>query len=254
VHTLGATVTLSFPTAAASATLEVQLPNGEPATVDEPERIDTDLVTHYDPPVPGRYTYRCIDSDGRAWQDVFNVRPGRSLALCSLAGAKKHLNMDDQQHVDDEELRGQIEAATTVIERHRLEIVAARQLTARVAGGRLLPRRPVIRAVSAARVDGGAPVDVTGWEVDAETDMLTVPRTAGAALTVTYYAGYEVVPEPFIRAAEIIAAHLWEAQRMSSIGGASSVGEDQYLTPSGLGYAIPNRAVQLLGGRPPVMA
>lgn len=254
MYALGATVALAFPTAAVSATLDVQLPSGEPAVVTAPERVGDELVAHYDPPTPGRYTYLCIDSDGRAWQDVFNVRPGRSLALCSLAAAKKHLNMEDQVHVDDEELRGQIEAATGVVERHRLEIVAARQLTARVCGGQLLPRRPVIRAVSAVRVVGGAPVDVTGWEVDGETDLLTVPRTVGSALTVTYYAGYEVIPEHFIRAAEIIAAHLWETQRMSSIGGASSVGEDQYLTPSGLGYAIPNRAVQLLGGRPPVMA
>lgn len=254
MYTLGATVTLRLPTTADSAVLTVERPDGQPLVVGAPTRDGDALVAAFTPAVPGRYTWRAVDSAGRGWQDVFHVRPARSLALCSLDGAKQHLNMDLRRHVDDDELRGHIEAATEVIERHRAEVVAARTFTAATSGGQTLPHHPVARVVSATRAGHDGPVDVSAWGPDARTGRLTLPRWAGAGLTVTYIAGYEVVPEPFVRAAEIIAAHLWETQRMSSIGGASTMGEDQYLTPSGMGYAIPNRAVQLLGGRPPVIA
>jgi hypothetical protein len=254
VHTFGATVTLTFPSQAASGDLHVTLPNGvevDPAiTV---AQVDGQLVANYDPPVPGRYTYRCVDDEGRGWEDVFNVRPGRSMALCSLADARKHLNMEADDEADDDELRGHIEAATGAIERHRNEVVAARTLTAVVTGGQILPRHPVVRVTSAASFPGGSPVDVADWTPDPDTGLVTVPKTT-RGVRVEYFAGYEIVPEDFVLAAAIIAAHLWETQRMSSIGGPATAGEDQYLTPSGLGYAIPNRAVQLLGGRPPVFA
>ena len=254
MYAIGEQVQLRFTTQAPSAILWLQLPDGQAATVDAPTRVDEDLVASYVPAVPGRYTYRCVASSGEAWQDVFNVRPARSLALCSLAGAKQHLNMEAQRRVDDQELRGHIEAATAVIERHRNEVVAARELTATVRAGSLVPCGPVVRAISAVRAGTGEAVDVMAWVSDPTTGLLSVPMSAGRDVTVTYLAGYPVVPESFVRAAEIIAAHLWETQRMSSIGGPSTVGDDQYLTPSGLGYAIPNRAVQLLGGRPPVVA
>ena len=253
-YTLGAQVKLRFPTAAESATLTVQRPDGQALVVAPPVRDGADLVATFTPTVPGRYTYRCIDSNGRGWRDIFHVEPPTSLALCSLDGAKQHLNMDLRQHVDDEELLGHIEAATEVIERHRGEVVAARTFTASVEAGRTLPHAPVVRVLSATRTGPVETVDVTSWGPDTRTGLLTLPRWAGRGLVVTYIAGYEVVPPAFVRAAEIIAAHLWETQRMSALGGATTMGEDQYLTPSGLGYAIPNRAVQLLGGRPPVIA
>lgn len=248
MYTLGEAVELRFVTEASSATLQVQAPDGQPITVAAPTRDGDALRTVLTPPAPGRYTYRCV-AGGQAWQDVFHVRPGRSLALCSLAGAKRHLNMDLARSVDDLELRGHIESATVVIERHRNEIVAARQFVTTARAGQLLPYTPIVQVVSA--TDSAGAVDVADWTVGADGLAWVPPRVREA--TVTVLAGYPVVPDAFVLAAEIIAAHLWETQRMSSLEGASLT-DDQYLTPSGLGYAIPNRAVQLLGGRPPVIA
>lgn len=250
MYAVGQTVTLTFESAAASAELAVTPPGLPDVTVAPGDPQGGVFTATYTPTRPGRFLTRWSDPQGQVVEDVFNVR-GRPLALCSIADAKKHLNMDAGDRVDDEELRGHIEAATIVIERHRNEVVALREVTANVTPGKYLPDRPVVR-VTAAERDGVA-LDVTAWKPDPANGLVSVPGH-GRDVSVTYLAGYEVVPEPFILAAEIIAAHLWETQRMSAIGGPASAGEDQYLTPSGLGYAIPNRAVQLLGGRPPVFA
>lgn len=250
VYAVGQTVTLTFESSASSAGLTVTPPGLPDVLVTPGDPAGGAFTASYTPTRSGRFLTRWSDPQGRVVEDVFNVR-GRPLALCSLADTKRHLNMDGNAQVDDEELRGHIESATVVIERHRNEVVALRELTATVTPGKHLPDRPVVRVTAATR--DGAALDVTAWTPDSATGLAMVPGRGGDVI-VTYLAGYEVVPEPFILAAEIIAAHLWETQRMSSIGGAATAGEDQYLTPSGLGYAIPNRAVQLLGGRPPVIA
>jgi hypothetical protein len=61
-----------------------------------------------------------------------------------------------------------------------------------------------------------------------------------------------VIPAEFQLAALIIAAHLWETQQRSHLSGGPSY-DEQNVTPSGLGYAIPNRAVELLGARGPML-
>lgn len=251
MYTLGATVTLRFPSFGASATLEVVAPDGAVVPdVEVGEKSGGAFAASYLPPAPGRYAYRFVDDAGAAVQDVFHVRAARSLALCSLEDVKRHANMTSD--VDDDELREHIEAATGVVERHRGEVIALRSLTASVRGRQHLPGRPVVRVTAARRGDGSA-VDVTGWVPDSGTGLLAVPRYVGA-VAVDYVAGYQVVPDEIVLAAEIIAAHLWETQRLSSLGGAQLGSEDQYRTPAGLGYAIPNRAAELLGGRPPVFA
>jgi hypothetical protein len=63
-----------------------------------------------------------------------------------------------------------------------------------------------------------------------------------------------VIPANCTRAAAIIIQHLWETQR--GVMGSRRFGGGQELDRAltGMGYAIPNRAKELLGQRAPVVA
>ena len=67
-------------------------------------------------------------------------------------------------------------------------------------------------------------------------------------LRVTYRAGRLIVAENISGAARIILQHLWATQRPTRGGGLPGARDDFSVTEPipGLGYAIPNRAVQLL--------
>jgi hypothetical protein len=263
VYDLGDPVTLTFdtdvddaPVTPDSVVLEVDQPDG---VVLEPTVTTVSTGRHaatFTPTQPGRHPFRWVATGpgARSHVDVFNVRAAVPLALCSLAVAKRHINIDSDEVVDDEELRVHIEAATGAVERHRGEVVARRTFTVEATGGQLLSLRPVISVTSATPVDGGGAIDVSGadWLPDPATGLVTIPDGT-ARSTVLVVAGYRVVPDEFILAAEIIAAHLWETQRARAVGSITGLpGEEAVLTPSGMGFAIPSRAITLLGGQPPV--
>jgi hypothetical protein len=67
------------------------------------------------------------------------------------------------------------------------------------------------------------------------------------AMTITYVAGWgTAVPAAFGVAARIILQHLWEAQHGPSAR--PSIGVADVVQPPGFGFAIPNRAAELLDG------
>lgn len=239
----------------ATVTLTVNQPDG--TTVSLPViRAEVGVYTAlYVPAMPGRHTIRwsATGTVSRSSVDVLNVIPSTdSAAIISLAEAREHLNITDEDTVEDEELRRFIEAASGAVERHTGQVVARRLLTERFmvsAGSSLVLRPPVLRIVSA--VDAaGATLDVSSWVVDGFTGF--VSAGVSGAVTVTYEAGMPVVPAAYIMATQIICAHLWETQRVQNIGTSPGFGQETNFTPSiGMGYALPNRALELLGGKAP---
>jgi hypothetical protein len=145
------------------------------------------------------------------------------------------------------------------VELHRGEVVARRPFVDSFDGSHrrklILNRHPVAALTSIASTDGTYTWDPDGWSVDPYTGLVSYasgPALAGA-VTIGYQAGYREVPPNFILAAQIIAAHLWETQRMSHVANrGASYGDSAPVVRAG--YAIPNRALELLGGRPPVIA
>lgn len=266
---VGDVVPLSFITTSAGSyvtatavTLTIERPDGTLVTVSNPT---TSGVGQYRATFattqPGRHAYwwTATGPGARAESDVFNVAPLSSLALISLGDVKEHLNKTDD--VDDEELRRWMGAATRVVERHVGEVAARRSFTelftARRGARVRLDRKPVLSVTSLASADGLVVYDPNSLIIDGPRGLITV--AAGPALSgylrINYVAGYQVVPDNYLQAAAIIAAHLWETQRVQTVGRSPGFGNSEVnVTPSGLGYAIPNRAVELLGGRPPVFA
>lgn len=245
---------------ATSVTLTIELPDGTD-TVLTPARLDVGRYRVRYPTVQsGRHILRWASTGTgqRAHTDVLNVGDTRPTALASLEEFKEHLNLTDP--VEDEELRRYLDAATEVIEHHLGQVVARRTFTESrhvPRYGRLvLSRTPVLSIEAANTSDGYLTWDVEHLAANPNTGEIT---SAGYGLagdiTITYTAGYRSVPANLVLAAQIIAAHLWQTQRVQKAPSAPGFGgDDSPLSPTGLGYAIPARAVELLGGQVPVIA
>lgn len=249
-------------TNASTLSLVVTLPDG---TTFSPS-VNNDSVGKYSatyvPLVVGRYQVHWTSTTPQAaFSDTFDVRDMASFSIMSLAAAKAHLNMSPTNTKDDEEVREMVEAVTGVIERFRSETVVRRVITEKNVmgyGNRLvLQCRPVI-SVTQILDWQNLPQDVSQWALDSQNGTLTNYRFRwynGRDVTATYVAGYQQIPANYVLAAKIILAHLWTTQRIQNIGQQVTLGtrakpEEAIVTPAGMGYAIPMRAVELLGGRP----
>lgn len=206
-----------------------------------------------------------------AYSEAFEVTSASPDYIISLADVKQQLNITATTF--DDELRSYIVGATAAIERHlnecviRRTIVEEKYLTDYAYGlgqsyGQpaawgtparkvALDKRPAIALVSVSRVDGTFSYDITGLHLNSSgiIDVMFGTPLWGH-LTFTYTAGYVTIPGDFTLAARIIVQHLWQTQR-GNTGWPKPGGMDDSLATAGLGFAIPNRALELLGtGRP----
>ncbi len=176
--------------------------------------------------------------------------------LVSLAEAKAHLNITSG--AEDAEIMRVIEAVTVPIERVAGS-VAPTAHTEIHPGSRpviVLSHQPVLSVTS---VTGpGGVVDAEGYALDGQAGVLA--RMSGVAggvweagqITVTYTAGLASVPPHVRLAALIVVQHLWETQRGGRDQRFTGAGEEGW--NPGLGFALPRRALELLGDPMPGIA
>lgn len=210
----------------------------------------------------GRHLVRWVSTNpNTSFTDVFNVYPAANAALIGLAEAKRHLQMSTTITASDEELRRCIQSATGVVERHLDQVLARRSFTETANMGFcgvrdvLLDRHPVVSLTSIASET--VTYDVADFSIiDAATGVIR--RIAGPNLygdvTFTYVAGRAVIPDNVLEATAIIAAHLWETQRQPTLGPRNrfNPADADIMTPGGRGFAIPQRAIELMGARAPM--
>jgi hypothetical protein len=136
--------------------------------------------------------------------------------------------------------------------------VARRTVRQVVRGGRatlVLHTRPVLEVTAVTPLQSWQQaVDVGVLDVDAETGIVRrtdIQLFPAGDYRITYTAGRAAVRANVSLAAKLILQHMWRtnygaSRGLPSIGG----GEDYAVTEPihGLGYAIPNRALQLLQG------
>lgn len=259
---LGATVRLTAEcrdpggtlTTAATATVTVTLPDGTAVT---PATAETGTAGVYQADhvatVPGRHTVRWVwTSPAAAYTDVFDVQEAAPPAILSLADAREHLNLKGTK--DDDELRFWNNATTRAVE-HFTGPIVPRTITEdhrfTVARELVLLHTPVLEVITAAPVrSGGTAPDVDGLVLDSGAGLII--RADGGRLygplRITYRAGRTVIAENITAGARIILEHLWRTQRAGRRGGMAGGGEDYAVTEPipGIGYAVPNRALQLL--------
>ncbi|NYV72984.1 phage gp6-like head-tail connector protein [Streptomyces sp. UH6] len=171
------------------------------------------------------------------------------MALLTLDDAKAQLNITGTG--EDEELQAYVDAVGPVIER-LIGPWEPRQVSEVVDGGQALALRvtPVISVTSVVPFPGGQAADVGGLALDEQAGL--VVRADGGRLPgrwrVTYTAGRaEPVPATVNLAARILVQHLWRTQRAAR-GPVFGGGDDYSVSAAvpGLGYAVPNRVLELL--------
>lgn len=241
------------PVTADTATVTVTLPDGTTATPAAAETSPAGTYqADYATAVAGRHTVRWVfTGPAHAYTDVFDVQEEAPPAILSLADAKDHLNIKDSR--DDDEVRFWNNATTKAVEYYTGPIVPrsfTEQHLVRNAAAIVLLRTPVIAVTAVDSVlTGGVSYALDGLDVDGATGELF--RLDGGRLSgrlrITYRAGRVAILENITGGARIILEHLWRTQR-SSRGGLAGGGQDYSVTEPipGLGYAVPNRAIELL--------
>lgn len=250
---------------AGAVTLTIGLPDGTSVTpaITNPStgRYQVDYATT----LPGRHTVRWVATglNAGAYADAFDVRPATPDYLISLASAKAQLKIPLSDTSQDEQLREFVEAAAYVIEHHRKEAIVRRIVTEyhfiRDSASRLLLRTtPVISLQSVQTVDGGTSWAVADLHLTPATGLVVGKSGMGTIsflgnIQAVYVAGRTVVPANFTLAARIIVQHLWETTRGNPRTGPWPGGQEDTTQIFGMGFAIPNRALQLLGKPPPLV-
>ncbi|MFF9310083.1 head-tail connector protein [Streptomyces sp. NPDC014748] len=179
------------------------------------------------------------------------------MAIVSLDDAKRQLNIDVDDTSQDAELQRYIDAVTAPLERELGRVVEPRTVSEHITIPRavtsfLLGAVPVLSLTSLAALDGSRTWSVAAGDVHVDAESGRVTSLTGASFTgdliALYQAGMVPVPANVQLSGLIIIQHLWETQRGRA--GAVLGGE----SPVPAGYAIPNRAAELLGTTLPGIA
>ncbi|MGW1039330.1 hypothetical protein [Streptomyces sp. NPDC002547] len=240
-----------------TAAVTVTLPDGTTATPAANETVtagtyQADYVTAQE----GRHTVRWLFTDpASAYTDVFDVLPEAPPAILSLRDGKLQLNLKLTDTREDDELRFWINATTRAVEYFTGPVVV-RTVTEDHAVGVVqslaLRKAPALELVAVEPLrDGGTAYDVDRLTLDGQAGIVT--RADGGLLCgplrVLYRAGRPVIEPNISAAARLILQHLWRTQRPGRSGALAGSSDDYSVTEPipGLGYAIPNRAMQMLG-------
>ncbi|MGW6295167.1 hypothetical protein [Streptomyces sp. NPDC055058] len=240
-----------------SVTLTITLPDGttvSPAVTNPPATTGKYSVDYVSTQAGRHVVHWQFTGPACAYADILDVRTADPGFLFSHADAKKHLNIPISSTGDDEEIRDW-NAATAMIVEHFVGPVARRTVTERhsftAAATRVLRQVPALELLTVAPVlTGGTSYDPAALDLDGDTG--TVQRLDGGLLygplRFTYTAGRAVVAPNIAQAGRIILQHLWRTQRGSARGPVIAGGDDYNVTEpiAGLGYAIPNRALELM--------
>lgn len=165
--------------------------------------------------------------------------------ILDIAAAKKQLNITGDDF--DDELQDYINAAIECVDYHcgptdPIEVTETRASS----GAIVLQITPVLSITSINGQRYGA-ITTSDFRV---TSGVISPNygisLSSDVYTVVYQAGREGVPATLRQAAKIILQHQWETMRGATRFGPMQ-GDDDATMVAGLGYAIPNRALQMMG-------
>lgn len=250
---------------AGAVVLTIGLPDGTSVTPSVLNPSTGRYQVDYPTTQAGPHSVRWVatGANASAHTDAFDVRPGTPGYIISLASAKTQLKIPQSDTSQDEQLREFVEATAYVIENHRKEVIVRRTVIEdhfiRESASKLLLRlTPVISLGAVTTVDGGTSWNVADLHVTSATGLVVGKSSMGTVsfignIQVTYVAGRTIIPANYTLAARIIVQHLWETTRGNPRTGPWPGGQEDTTQIFGMGFAIPNRALQLLGKPPPLV-
>lgn len=192
--------------------------------------------------------------------DVFDA--GAETAVLSLQDAKDQVNIPQATTTWDAEIQAYIAAIETSLEKATGGPIVNRTITAErtemMDGQTVIPvrQRPLVSVTQIISASGSA-IDITGGlKLDANAGLIRKPLGLPfygpffswlPEVYVTYIAGWGTsVPAPFNLFGRIVFQHLWDTQHGPAVR--PQMGGMDLTTPAGFGFAIPNRAAELLDG------
>jgi hypothetical protein len=246
---------------ATGLTLTVSKPDASTQSYNSPTNDGTGLY-HQDIPTAdinllGHYAYKWVSTGTGAGVSYsnFEVFDPLEVSVLSLQDAKDHLNIAQTTTTYDSEIQSKIATIQASLEKLTGGPIFTRTITERVEVGNhyrtlCVRQRPLVAVTSVTDIASGTAVPIGDIELDTNAGIirrkLEFPFWArGPYFTVVYTAGWgTAVPPAFNEAARIILEHLWQTQhgpwQRPSIGG------EEEVTLPGFGFAIPNRAAELL--------
>lgn len=252
-------------------TVKVQNADGTTTTTGTYDAPTEDATGTYHQDVPttdltaiGHYQYTWVSTGtgaGVSYGD-FDVFDPFEIRVISLQDTKDMLNIPQSQTDRDAELLSWIGSIESGLERMTGGPAVNTQITERCEAMSaytvlIVRQRPLVSLVSVINVGSGLPVDFSDM-TDLDPNAGTIRRQLGwpffgpfyqylPIFLVTYVAGWGVsVPPAFNNFARVIIRHLWDTQRGTTP--APMLGGDDTTVIPGFGFAIPNRALELLNG------
>lgn len=245
------------PASAATMTLTITRPD---ATTDGPHVVAPTTVGQYQydylATQAGRHVVAWVGTGANpgANVEVFDVIDLSPNYMISVESVKTQLHITDSSA--DEELRGYIESATAVVERVTGQAMVKRTFTEEHeiinSGGRMaLSWTPVVSLISVVLIDNSVTWDVNALHVNKTTGVVSTTYLSGllelrGRIEATYVAGFAVIPATCLLAGKIIVEHLWQTKR-GTRGSPRPGGIDDTSMVPGFAFAVPNRALELLG-------
>ena len=188
------------------------------------------------------------------------VQSSTAASFLSLDDAKSHCNIPLATTTHDEELKWMLAAATDVVEYFCGPVRRVTQTNV-VQGGSsalLLHHTQILSVTSVTPIFASSP-SVTVADLDIDTDNGILRHTGGLAISSGHGAGclhhwsHRHPPTPSTGPPSSSSKHLWETQRGPGrpgvLGQQSTQGGETTFLPV-LGFAIPNRAMDLMNLHP----
>jgi len=246
---------------ATALTLTVSKPDASTQSYSSPTNDGTGLY-HQDIPTGdinllGHYQYKWVATGTGAGVSYsnFEVFDPLEVSVPSLQDAKDHLNIPQATTTYDSELQSKIATIQAGLEKLTGGPIITRSVTERVPcpyghGAIAVRQRPLVAVTSITDVASGVAQSTSDLEVDTNSGIIRRKLGwpflgRGGAYTVVYTAGWGVaVPAAMNEFARNVLEHLWQTQH--GPWARPSIGGEETVTLPGFGYAIPNRALELV--------
>ena len=261
------------PAAPAGITATLTLPDGSTMAA-TPAVVSTGVYQAFYPTTQsGRHTFRWVATGTAgpgvgvgAGVDSFDVEAATAGTILSMADCRETLNISATDTTYDTRIRAYNSAITGVVEKFCGPVVVRTVTERYLESGEseiiMLRKVPTYQPASQPYpIISITPVLTYGLIYDlslltVDTQVGTLRHTAGLPFwngpyDITYCAGRPIVPDNIMTACRIILRHMWALER-GGTGAASQYASDDVSMI--MGYAIPNRALELLdapGSRDP---
>jgi hypothetical protein len=177
------------------------------------------------------------------------------MALPTVADLKVHLNVPAAATADDAEMADALDAAVEIVADivGPLESTTVTEIHRGLHSNVLVLRRMPAASITTVSIRSGVTSTaqtLSDYELDPATGIVRNVYGGGffGDYVIEYESGSAVLPASVRLAVLIVAAHLWETQRMplQNDSQPAGFGGGEVPMPTSRGYALPNRALELL--------